>query len=162
MSIGPKVLDQASESLRKIRNSARFMLGNIGDPATHPESNLIPKNQLGLVRLDMSGCSGECSHDIRSIVTLCISFTSSSKLRCVVMHNIISQKVSTTPFGDQIDLTMLPVISTLTNFTNITLSSLYFDIAKDNLYANKASSPERRSTVTVFQHVRRDRELRVL
>jgi isoleucyl-tRNA synthetase len=58
MSIGPKVLDQASESLRKIRNSARFMLGNIGDPATHAESNLIPKDRLGLVRLDTFGRSG--------------------------------------------------------------------------------------------------------
>jgi isoleucyl-tRNA synthetase len=78
------------------------------------------------------------------------------------MDNIISQKVSITPFGDLIDLMLLPVISTLTNFTNITLSSLYFDITKDNLYANKTSSTERRSTVTVLQHVRRDRELRVL
>ena len=49
------------------------------------------------------------------------------------------------------------VISTLTNFTNITLSSLYFDITKDNLYANSLSSPERRSTVTVLQHVRWER-----
>jgi isoleucyl-tRNA synthetase len=53
-----------------------------------------------------------------------------------------------------VDLKPFPVISTLTNFTNITLSSLYFDITKDNLYANSLSSPERRSTVTVLQHVR--------
>ena len=53
-----------------------------------------------------------------------------------------------------VDLNLFPVISTLTNFTNITLSSLYFDITKDNLYANCLSSPERRSTVTVLQHVR--------
>jgi isoleucyl-tRNA synthetase len=52
------------------------------------------------------------------------------------------------------DLNLFPVISTLANFTNITLSSLYFDITKDNLYANSLSSPERRSTVTVLQHVR--------
>jgi isoleucyl-tRNA synthetase len=51
MSIGPKILDQASESLRKIRNSARFILGNIGDPATRQESDLIPKDRLGLVSL---------------------------------------------------------------------------------------------------------------
>jgi isoleucyl-tRNA synthetase len=47
-----------------------------------------------------------------------------------------------------------PVISTLSNFTNTTLSSLYFDITKDNLYANSLFSLERRSTVTVLQHVR--------
>lgn len=53
-----------------------------------------------------------------------------------------------------VDLKLFPVISTLANFTNITLSSLYFDITKDNLYANSLSNPERRSTVTVLQHVR--------
>jgi isoleucyl-tRNA synthetase len=53
-----------------------------------------------------------------------------------------------------VDLKLFPVISTLANFTNTTLSSLYFDITKDNLYANSPSSPERRSTVTVLQHVR--------
>ena len=30
MSIGPTVLAQAVESLRKLRNSARFCLGNMG------------------------------------------------------------------------------------------------------------------------------------
>ena len=49
MSIGPKILDQTSESLRKIRNSARFILGNIGDPDSRANSGLIPKDQLGLV-----------------------------------------------------------------------------------------------------------------
>jgi isoleucyl-tRNA synthetase len=53
-----------------------------------------------------------------------------------------------------VDLKHSPVISTLTHFTNTTLSSLYFDITKDNLYANSLSSPERRCTVTVLQHVR--------
>lgn len=56
--------------------------------------------------------------------------------------------------GLVVDLKLFPVISTLAAFTNITLSSLYFDITKDNLYANSLSSPERRSTVTVLQHVR--------
>jgi len=46
MAIGPKILEQTSESLRKIRNSARFILGNIGDPATR---DLVPKDELGLV-----------------------------------------------------------------------------------------------------------------
>lgn len=49
MSIGPKILEQASESLRKIRNSARFILGNMGDPTTGAKSGLMPKDRLGLV-----------------------------------------------------------------------------------------------------------------
>ena len=51
MAIGPKILGQTSESLRKIRNSARFILGNIGDPATRAKSSLVPKDKLGLVSL---------------------------------------------------------------------------------------------------------------
>jgi isoleucyl-tRNA synthetase len=51
MSIGPKILEQTSESLRRIRNSARFMLGNIGDPTTRAKSSLVPKGHLGLVSL---------------------------------------------------------------------------------------------------------------
>ena len=49
MSIGPKILEQTSESLRKIRNSARFILGNVGDSATRAKCGLVPKDQLGLV-----------------------------------------------------------------------------------------------------------------
>jgi isoleucyl-tRNA synthetase len=51
MAIGPKILEQTYESLRKIRNSARFILGNIGDPATRAKCSLVPKGQLGLVSL---------------------------------------------------------------------------------------------------------------
>jgi|SRR6266702_4760185 len=49
MSISPKILEQASESLRKIRNSARFILGNIGDAGTRAEFECVPKDRLGLV-----------------------------------------------------------------------------------------------------------------
>ncbi len=49
MSISPKILEQASESLRKIRNSARFILGNIGDAATRAEFESVSKHRLGLV-----------------------------------------------------------------------------------------------------------------
>jgi isoleucyl-tRNA synthetase len=55
-----------------------------------------------------------------------------------------------------VDLRLFPVISALTNFTNTTLSSLYFDITKDSLYANSLTNNERRSTVTVLQHVRQE------
>ncbi|KAI0305316.1 tRNA synthetases class I-domain-containing protein [Multifurca ochricompacta] len=120
MSIGPKILEQTSESLRKIRNSARFILGNIGDPTARPESGLIPKERLGLVD-------------------------------CYVMHQLY--ELERTALSSYAQYNFPRVISTLTNFTNTTLSSLYFDITKDNLYANSPSSQERRATVTVLQHV---------
>ena len=49
MSISPRILEQASESLRKIRNSARFILGNTGDAGTRAEFECVPKDSLGLV-----------------------------------------------------------------------------------------------------------------
>ena len=45
------------------------------------------------------------------------------------------------------------VVTALSNFTNTTLSSLYFDITKDTLYANALDSIERRSAVTVLEKV---------
>ena len=81
MSIGPKILEQTSESLRKIRNSARFILGNIGDAGTRAEFECVSKDKLGLVSHGQSTTleRGLITH--RSIVTSCTSCTSSSKLR---------------------------------------------------------------------------------
>ena len=45
------------------------------------------------------------------------------------------------------------MVTALSNFTNTTLSSLYFDITKDTLYANTPGSIERRSVVTVLEKV---------
>lgn len=50
MSIGPKVLSQSAETLRKLRNTVRFMLANLKDgealqgdfkPATREELSLV-------------------------------------------------------------------------------------------------------------------------
>jgi isoleucyl-tRNA synthetase len=51
MSIGPQILEQTSESLRKVRNTARFILGNIGELDGRTKPGLVPKDQLGLVSL---------------------------------------------------------------------------------------------------------------
>lgn len=47
----------------------------------------------------------------------------------------------------------LTVTNALVNFANVTLSSLYFDITKDCLYANSLHSVERRAVVTVLEKV---------
>lgn len=51
MSIGPTVLAQAAESMRKIRNSARFALGNIGDEEGRSQMKRVPREEMGLVRV---------------------------------------------------------------------------------------------------------------
>lgn len=53
MSIGPTVLSQCAESYRKIRNSARFILGNLRDDRM-PETEFVPYEDLGLVGHSLS------------------------------------------------------------------------------------------------------------
>lgn len=47
MSIGPTVLGQCAEALRRIRNTARFILGNVGTGLDKGE--IVGREQLGLV-----------------------------------------------------------------------------------------------------------------
>lgn len=46
------------------------------------------------------------------------------------------------------------VITALTNFANVTLSSLYFDIVKDVLYTHDVLDMERRTVVDTLERVR--------
>jgi isoleucyl-tRNA synthetase len=49
MSIGPTVIAQAHESLRKLRNTARFCLGNMGDRDRMATMERVPRAEMGLV-----------------------------------------------------------------------------------------------------------------
>ncbi|PPQ69799.1 hypothetical protein CVT24_003075 [Panaeolus cyanescens] len=120
MSIGPTVISQAVESLRKLRNSARFCLGNMGDAETMKNMERVPKSKMGLAERYM----------MNELYTL---------------EQTALEGYRTYDFPK--------VMNALNNFTNITLSSLYFDITKDCLYANSLSSIERRAVVTVLEKV---------
>ncbi|KAF9459744.1 tRNA synthetases class I-domain-containing protein [Collybia nuda] len=122
MSIGPTVLAQAAESMRKIRNSARFALGNIGDEGTRSQLKRVPRGEMGLAER-------------------------------YVMHELYN--LERTALDGYSTYNFPKVINALTNFANITLSSLYFDITKDCLYANGITSHERRAVVTVLEQVLR-------
>ncbi|TFK71865.1 isoleucyl-tRNA synthetase [Pluteus cervinus] len=115
MSIGPTVLAQAAESMRKIRNSARFMLGNIG----------VSGNLERVERKDMGLAERYVMHELYSLEQLALTGYASYDFP--------------------------KVMNALTHFTNITLSSLYFDITKDSLYADAITSQERRAVVTVLE-----------
>ena len=45
MTIGPTVLQQCAETMRKIRNSSRFILGSLGD---RPFEAKVERRELGL------------------------------------------------------------------------------------------------------------------
>ena len=50
MSIGPTVIGQVAESLRKLRNSARFCLANFGPPDALAKMKRVPMAEMGYVR----------------------------------------------------------------------------------------------------------------
>ncbi|KAF9447135.1 isoleucyl-tRNA synthetase [Macrolepiota fuliginosa MF-IS2] len=120
MAIGPKVLSQAAESMRKVRNSTRFLLGNLGDGAALKEVERVPQHELDLAER-------------------------------YVMHELYTlQQVALDGYATY---NFPKVMSALGHFANITLSSLYFDITKDCLYANSPASLERRAVVTVLEQI---------
>ena len=158
MSIGPKILGQSTESLRKIRNSARFILGNIGDEESRKCVEKVGKAEMGMVRL-FNDSEGERNAlmDVsccRPIGTSCMSCTNWRRPRWMAIRRIIFRKVIlSSSFRGSPGPIELPVINALANFTNITLSSLYFDITKDCLYADAIDSVKRRAVVTVLEQV---------
>ncbi|KAH7926232.1 isoleucyl-tRNA synthetase [Leucogyrophana mollusca] len=120
MSIGPTVLAQSAQSLRKIRNSARFILGNIGDATTRRNVQPVDKQDLGLAER-------------------------------YVMNELY--KLEATAREGYSSYSFPKVMNALSNFANITLSSLYLDITKDCLYANAVHSKERRAVVATLERV---------
>lgn len=47
--LGNATLGQTADALRKLRNTARFMLGNLGEEAKYGALEEVPKENLGLV-----------------------------------------------------------------------------------------------------------------
>ncbi|KAJ6631136.1 tRNA synthetases class I-domain-containing protein [Mycena sp. CBHHK59/15] len=118
--LGPAVLNQAAEAVRKIRNTARFILGNIGTVETRAQTTRVHRSEMGLAERYIM-------HELHALEQIALEGYS--------QHNFAK------------------VIASLSNFANVTLSSLYFDISKDGLYANALNSVERRAVVTVLEQV---------
>ncbi|KAK0445212.1 tRNA synthetases class I-domain-containing protein [Armillaria borealis] len=120
--LGTNILNQTAESLRKIRNTARFLLGNIGDiyerdneyawEDVREHMDLADRYMIN----ELQKCEAECA-------------------AAYAAYNFPK------------------VVKTLQNLCNITLSSFYFDINKDNLYANALNGYERRATVFVLKEI---------
>ncbi|KAJ3520544.1 hypothetical protein NM688_g9147 [Phlebia brevispora] len=117
--IGPTVLSQCVQTHRKIRNTARFILGNLKDKQ-QPTEDRVEQKDLGL-------------------------------LERYVMHKLY--ELDTTARTAYASYYFPKVVTALSNFANITLSSFYLDITKDRLYANALSDPERRATITILDTI---------
>ncbi|EKM57047.1 uncharacterized protein PHACADRAFT_208201 [Phanerochaete carnosa HHB-10118-sp] len=119
MSIGPTVLSQCVENLRKIRNTARFLLGNLGDHRLSDEDK-APRELLGMTDR-------------------------------YVMHKL--HELESTAREGYSTYNFPKVVAALSNFANITLSTLYFDTTKDPLYCDAKDSVRRRAIVTVMEQL---------
>ncbi|MCZ6812140.1 MAG: class I tRNA ligase family protein, partial [Planctomycetota bacterium] len=115
--------DRAGETYRKVRNTLRFLLSNLGDfqPSTEGRShgNCV----------DVSGIAGS---SIDAYV-----LAESAKLQAGVLAAYESYAFRT---AHQL----------LYGFCNETLSALYCAAVKDRLYCDRPDSPRRRSTQTVM------------
>ncbi|KZS97143.1 isoleucyl-tRNA synthetase [Sistotremastrum niveocremeum HHB9708] len=119
VNVGHTALAHVAESLRKIRNSCRFILGNLASAAQVQD---VPADDVQLSLADR-----------------------------YVMHQLyLLEKTALESYA----LYNFPrVVNSLSHFANITLSSFYFDIMKDSLYADAINSAQRRATVFVLRQV---------
>ncbi|GAA5931611.1 isoleucine--tRNA ligase ISM1 [Sporobolomyces koalae] len=114
--IGPGILAQTFEGFRKIRNTARFLLGNIGQ---EPREEFDIED-LGLIE----------RYILHELYTL---------------DQTAREAFSLYQFNR--------AYQALSNFSNSTLSSFYFDVTKDTLYADSRSSIARRHVIYTLQKI---------
>ena len=160
VSVGHASLAQVAEGVRKLRNTARFMLGNLADGEPSPAKSALTKEQMTLVSRPV--------HILRKIFT-----HQNGQLDRYVMHELYEletkAKESYENFNVHSGMTTMfarnhllspnaLVVQSLTSFSNSVLSALYFDVAKDVLYADDVNSVSRCVVVAVLENVR----LRVL
>lgn len=116
--IGDNLLKQTADAYRKIRNTIRFILGNISDFDVKTDS--VAFDDLNF-----------------------IDKWAMSKLHHLV--NDLRKAYETYQFNS--------IFKKIYQFTNLDLSSFYFDILKDLLYTSKKDGKDRRSAQTVMYHI---------
>tara|TARA_B100000683_G_scaffold46826_1_gene43503 strand:- start:2670 stop:4187 length:1518 start_codon:yes stop_codon:yes gene_type:complete len=114
LRVGQEIMKANVESYRKIRNTFRFLLGNLHD---FSNKEIVPYEDM-------------------------------PELEKYILHKlkVIDEKIKKS--YNEYDLKV--VFQTLLNFSNLDLSSFYFDIRKDSLYCNSSNNISRRSTRTVL------------
>ena len=112
--IGPEIIKANTDAYRKIRNSFRFLLGNLADF----------EDDEKVAHADMPELERYMLHRLAELDTL---------VRDNYAH-----------------FDFRKIYQTLFNFMTVDLSAFYFDIRKDTLYCDAASSIERRACRTVM------------
>ena len=114
---GPGIVQSAVESYRKLRNTMRFLLGNLA----------------------------HYQPDLR------VAYADMPELEHFMLHRLWELDASVRNAYENYDFKR--VFSSLFNFCTGDLSALYFDIRKDALYCDPASSLKRRAALTVLDEL---------
>ena len=114
LRVGQEIMKANVESYRKIRNTFRFILGNLDN---FSEEEIIPYNEM-------------------------------PELEKYILHKLFLINDQVRKGYESYDLKS--VFQALLNFSNLDLSSFYFDIRKDSLYCDSPNSNVRKSTRTVL------------
>jgi isoleucyl-tRNA synthetase len=127
--VGPAVIDKVSESLRKVRNSARFLLGNLHDfdPAD-------PAHMMLQAAADNGGAGGA------------VGGMHSVDLYMLHKINEYSREVQ----RGYADYHFSRVYKATNHFLAVELSAFYMEAAKDRLYCSQKDDPGRRACQSVL------------
>ena len=112
--IGPEIIKANTDAYRKIRNSFRFLLGNLADFE-----------------------DGEK-----------VAYADMPELERYMLHRLA--ELDTLVRDNYAHFDFRKIYQSLFNFMTVDLSAFYFDIRKDTLYCDAASSLERRACRTVM------------
>jgi isoleucyl-tRNA synthetase len=125
VAVGPAVIEKVSESLRKVRNSARFLLGNLRDfdPADPTHMMLAGGGARG-------GADGMHSVDL------------------YMLHKI--NEYNREVRAGYEDYHFSRVYKATNHFLATELSAFYMEAVKDRLYCSKADDPRRRACQSVL------------
>ena len=126
MRIFDELLERLSEAYRKIRNTARFILGNLSN-----------QQHLSKPRFD-PGTDSVPYGEMLEIDRWALARTALLIRRCRKAYE---------------EYQFHQVYNALYNFCTVDMSSFYFDILKDRLYTHGTFSPSRRSAQTALWHI---------
>ena len=150
--IGPSILAQTFEGLRKIRNTARFMLGNLSGanvesfapselglvsfcPVSDSPSDALTSLQIERYVLNELYELDQVAREAYNSYAFNRGWCSQPIIKASLAHNSLAAHAA------------------LMAFSNSTLSSLYFDVTKDSLYADAKSTPRRQQILFTLQTV---------
>jgi len=145
--IGPDILKSVSENYRKLRNTMRWMLGNLAHstgkqisrmptPTGRQEVDDIVKNVAPY--LIVGPLEGFPQHDLESLDRLMLH-------RLAELDELVRSAYK--------DFDYAKVVSALSSFLNSDLSAFYFDIRKDALYCEPPSSAKRLGALATIDEI---------